>query len=150
MKILEIVVAMIELVFLSPWLFVVAIALILRFVVLRKRFQADGWVGFSVFSVIALALPLAMGVWVPDFLGYTTSVARAETSSGVVIKVEQRWNYVDFYDTSVVVRYPDGHERQITLDGDDNKSWSVPMELDEDRRVAKITLSGGRYRSVGW
>jgi len=101
--------------------------------------------------VLVLLLPLLIGVWLPDaFFGGTRTLASVSLTNGYTFRVVQYWNHVDFYSTELHVTTPDGHTEIHTLDGDDAKSWRVPLTVDEPGRVASVTLSGGRLRTVNW
>lgn len=101
--------------------------------------------------LLALFLPLLMGVWLPDvFFGGTRTLASASLTNGYTFRVVQYWNHVDFYSTELHVTSPDGRTEVHTLDGDDAKSWRVPLTVDEPSRVASVTLGGDRPRKVNW
>lgn len=141
---------MLELIFLSPLILVMGGFFLMRFVVRKRPLPTSWFAGVGCLIAGAVALPLFMGVWVPDFLGFENTVGKAATSTGHEIAVVQRWNFADFYTTSVVVRSPDGKECTTVVDGDDAKTWRVPIALDESARMATVTLSGGRDRSIAW
>jgi len=48
------------------------------------------------------------------------------------------------------VTSPDGSTETHTLDGDDSKSWRLPLVIDEQRHTATVTLGGSRVRKVDW
>lgn len=141
---------MLELIFLSPLLVVVGLAALTRYAVCRRPFTAVGWAIFAAFSAGAFFLPLTMGVWIPDFVGTSRTLARATTASGYSFRVIQVWNRIDFYTTTLYVTAPDGSTTGPLLDGDDAKSWKVPIVIDEANRLATVTLSGGRPKVVAW
>ena len=141
---------MLELIFLSPLLGVLAGALIARFAVRRRPFAARGWAIVVALAVGAFFLPLAAGVWIPDFIGTTRTLATATSSSGYSFRVTQVWNYCDFYTSSLYITAPNGSISNPYLDGDDSKSWSVPIAIDEQNRIATVTLSGGRAKTFQW
>ncbi len=141
---------MLEVIFLSPLLAVLAGALIARFAVRRRPFAASGWGVVAALAAGAFFLPLAAGVWIPDFAGTTRTLATAASSSGYSFRVTQAWNYSDFYTTSLYITAPDGSVSNPYLDGDDSKSWSVPIAIDEQNRRATVTLSGGRAKTFQW
>jgi hypothetical protein len=99
---------------------------------------------------IILGVPLAMGVWLSDISGGSRVLASKTLPSGYAFRVVQYWNHVDFYTTELRITAPDGTTSGEQLDGDDAKSWRVPMSIDESRRVATVTLGGGRVRAVYW
>ena len=141
---------MLELVFLSPLLLVIVGVLTFRFAVRRKPFSTTGWITTAFLAMGAVVLPLKWGVWIPDFLGYTRTLAEAQSTTGEHIQIYQRWNYVDFYTTELVVTHPDGSTKKVVLDGDDGKSWRVPISLDETTRTATLTLGGNRTMKETW
>lgn len=101
--------------------------------------------------MLVLVLPLVVGVWLPDvFFAQQHTLASLTLPSGFRFQVVQYWNHIDFYSTELRVTSPGGHTQIYTLDGDDAKSWRVPMTVDEQRRVVSITLGGGRLRTVSW
>ena len=90
------------------------------------------------------ALGLLIGVWLPDVVfAPRSTIAYKTLPSGYSFRVIQYWNRVDFYSTELHITFPDGRKQVHTLDGDDNKSWSVPMSVDESNRVVRVILSGG-------
>lgn len=94
-------------------------------------------------------LGLLVGVWLPDVMfAPRRTIASASLTNGYNFRVIQYWNRVDFYSTELHVTGPDGRPEVHTLDGDDNKSWSVPISVDEQRRVVSVTLGGGRVKTV--
>jgi len=74
----------------------------------------------------------------------------SNTSSGHSIRVTPGWNYFDFYTTLVQIAQPDGSTTETVLDGDDSKSRSVPLALDEQNHTATVSLRGGRARIIRW
>jgi hypothetical protein len=116
-----------------------------------KWMRALEIISLIVAAIIALLwlLGLLIGVWLPDVvLAPRSTIAFAKSSSGHTFRVIQYWNRVDFYSTELHVTSPDGIEFDNTLDGDDMKSWSVPMSIDESNKVVSITLGGGRVKKV--
>ena len=77
-----------------------------------------------------------------------TTIAYATTPSGYTFRVIQYWNRVDFYSTELHVISPVGSVEVHILDGDDSKSWTVPMKVDQSNRVVSVMLGGGRERKV--
>ena len=96
-------------------------------------------------------LPLLIGVWLPDMI-YAPhhTLAEQRLASGHTFRVVQYWNRVDFYSTELHVTSPDGGTEVHTLDGDDSKSWRLPLTIDEQKHTATIILGGGRERKVDW
>lgn len=102
-------------------------------------------------AVLVPLLPLVIGVWLPDvFIARPHTLASLTLTNGYRFQVVQYWNHIDFYSTELRITSPDGHTQVHTLDGDDAKSWRVPMTVDERRRIASVTLGGGRLRTVSW
>ncbi len=100
---------------------------------------------------LLLGLPLWMGVWLPDVISAPRSIlAEQRVSSGHMFQVVQYWNRSDFYSTELHVTSPDGTTESHTLDGDDSKSWHLPLVIDEIARTATVTLGGDRVKSVDW
>jgi hypothetical protein len=96
-------------------------------------------------------LPLLIGVWLPDFISAPErTLAEQRLASGHAFRVVQYWNHVDFYSTELRVTSPDGSTETHTLDGDDSKSWQVPLAIDEQHHTATVTLGGGRVRKIDW
>jgi hypothetical protein len=106
-------------------------------------------VGFLV--GVLLGLPLLIGVWLPDVISAPErTLAEQRLASGHSFRVMQYWNRVDFYSTELRITSPDGSTETHTLDGDDSKSWRLPLVIDEQRHTATVTLSCGRARKVEW
>jgi hypothetical protein len=96
-------------------------------------------------------LGLLIGVWLPDvFFAPERTLAEQRLASGHTFRVVQYWNRVDFYSTELRVTSPDGSTETHTLDGDDSKSWRLPLVIDEQHHTATVTLGGGRVRKVDW
>jgi hypothetical protein len=96
-------------------------------------------------------LPMLIGVWLPDVLtAREHTLAEQRITSGHSFRVVQYWNRVDFYSTELRVTSPDGSTETHTLDGDDSKSWPLPLSIDEQNRTATVTLGRGRVRKVDW
>lgn len=101
--------------------------------------------------VLLLLLPLRIGIWLPDvFIDRVYVLAEAHAVDGTRFRVEQFWNHADFYTTTLYVTHRDGAVTEHLLDGDDNKSWSVPLVLDEQRRVVTVFLGGNRAAERAW
>lgn len=97
------------------------------------------------------ALGLWFGVWLPDVVfAPRSTIAYASLPNGYSFRVMQYWNRVDFYSTELHIVSPDGSRQEHTLDGDDSKSWRVPMTIDESNRVVLVTLGGGREKKVSY
>jgi hypothetical protein len=93
----------------------------------------------------------AFVVWLPDvFTGTHHTIASLTLTNGHSFAVVQYWNHTDFYSTELHHRFPDGHVTVDTLDGDDAKSWRVPLTVDEQKRVVTVTLSGHRVRTLDY
>ena len=106
---------------------------------------------FSLLFAVLWVVALLIGVWLPDvFFAPKSTIAYSKLPSGYTFRVIQYWNRVDFYSTELHILYPFGREQTHTLDGDDAKSWRVPMKIDESNRVVSVTLSGGREKQVSY
>jgi len=98
-----------------------------------------------------LALPLAVGIRLPDLISAPhRTLAQVSFPSGNSFHVIQYWNRCDFYTTALMHTAPDGQCTTNILDGDDSKSWSVPIKVNESARTATVTLGGKRVRTVNW
>ena len=96
-------------------------------------------------------LPLLIGIWLPDVISARRqTLAEQQLASGHSFRVIQYWNHCDFYNTELLHTFPNGVVETNVLDGDDSKSWNVPLLIDEQRRTATITLGGGRVKKVDW
>ena len=97
----------------------------------------------------AFFLPLAIGIWVPDIV-YAKKhiIAYAENSTGHTFSVIQYWNRCDFYNTELIHTTPDGKKQITVLDGDDNKSWQVPISVDEANEKVIIVLANNRKKII--
>ena len=142
---------MLELIFLSPVAAVIAVALIIRYRVKKKPFSRLG-LSAVVFSLAAaFALPLAQGVWLPDFLGQSRTLARTEGATGARFELFQAWNYIDFYTTELRVTQADGTSKIVMVDGDASKHWSASLAINEDQRTAKAIYSNGfQSHDIAW
>jgi hypothetical protein len=114
-----------------------------------KRAEIVICIAAGLFALSLLGLPL--GVWLPDvFIPIRHTLASATLTNGYSFRVIQYWNHVDFYSTELHIKSPDGRTDIRTLDGDDWKTWRVPMTLDEEQRVVSVTLGGNRLRMEKW
>lgn len=141
---------MLELIFLSPLLAVMAVALIVR--CSRKKPFSQLGMAFVALSLLAgFTLPLGLGVWIPDFLGQTRIIAQAESATGARFELRQTWNYIDFYTTDLRVTHADGKTEIIGVDGDASKVWSATLEINEKQRTAKaIYTKHESSREIHW
>lgn len=139
---------MLELIFLSP-LLAVTFGASIAYAVRRRPFAARGWGILAALGAGALALPLAFGVWVPDLIGTTRTLAAVTAPDGHSFHVVQSWNYGDFYSTLLHVTEPGGHTKVHILDADDSAHWSLPVSLDSQHRSVSVTLRGGA-RQFTW
>ena len=102
-------------------------------------------------TILALALPLVIGIWLPDvILAPRAVIAEATTSSGDRFVVIQYWNRCDFYNTELVHTDSSGIKHTHVLDGDDSKSWSVPISVDESKKQVTVVLSGNRSETIDY
>ena len=98
-----------------------------------------------------LSLPLFIGIWLPDVIyAARHTLAEQKLPSGHSFRVIQYWNRADFYNTELLHTSPNGVVETYLLDGDDDKSWSVPLVVDEQGKTVEVTLSGGRVKRVDW
>jgi len=104
-----------------------------------------------VLFVVLWVLGLLIGVWLPDVVfAPERTLAEQRLASGHTFRVVQYWNRGDFYSTELRVTKPGGTTETHTLDGDDSKSWRLPLVIDERYHTATVTLGGGRVRKVDW
>jgi hypothetical protein len=110
------------------------------------------WIRILVLAAGALlALPLLMGVWLPDVITANEhTLAEERLASGHVFRVVQFWNRVDFYSTELRVTKPDGTTENHTLDGDDSKRWRATLTLDELNHTAEIKWGNGGRIVTSW
>jgi hypothetical protein len=97
--------------------------------------------------LVILLLPLLIGVWLPDVLVPRRHViAKYQVDDGNHFEVVQYWNRSDFYNTELLHSRPDGTKSIYVLDGDDSKSWGVPIDFDSARNIVSVRL--GRARTL--
>jgi hypothetical protein len=109
------------------------------------------WIILSIIIAIPLFLVSTFVVWPPDiFTGAHHTVATCSLSNGHSFAVVQYWNHIDFYSTELHHRFPDGHVAVETLDGDDAKSWRIPITVDVQKQVVTVILSGHRVKTVSY
>jgi hypothetical protein len=132
--------------FAGPVLLVVAYGLGVALGRLPPLKTGRSWLVIASAIALAVAWPFSAGVWLPDIFtfGSARTLARAAGTSGARYEVVQYWNYIDFYTTELRIASPDATKKVIELDGDDQKSWTVPLSVDEAAGVATVTLSGKR------
>ena len=105
----------------------------------------------GLFFLALLCLPLLIAVWLPDVIFAPRHIlAEKHLASGYSFQVIQYWNRCDFYSTDLLVTSPDGRPEIHMLDGDDGKSWRLPMAVDEERRTFTVNLGFGRVKKVDW
>ena len=115
-----------------------------------KQFVMIFGIAVALFSTI-LGLPLVIGVWLPDVVFAPKRIlAEQRLANGHLFRVVQYWNHIDFYTTELLHISPDGTLNTDVLDGDDNKSWSVPLAVDETNKTVTVTLGWGRIKKVDW
>jgi hypothetical protein len=104
-----------------------------------------------VLSAATLGVPLLVGIWLPDvFSNQQHTVAFQRLSSGHSFRVIQYWNHGDFYNTELIHTFPDGQVISKMLAPDDNKSWRVPLWVDEGARHVGVVLSDRRTLTLDW
>jgi hypothetical protein len=121
---------------------------------LGLRVFGRSWKGIllSLFVVLAAVflLPLWAGAWLPDvFSGRTYTLAVTKLADGSDFRIVQYWGG-DFYTTELWITFPDGRRECQVLDGDDSKSWHLPMAVDPASRTVSVTLSGNRPKTIKW
>ena len=98
-----------------------------------------------------LGLPLLIGIWLPDvFVDRQHILAEQRLANGHSFRVIQYWNHGDFYNTGLVHIFPNGAVETSVLDADDDKTWHVPLAVNEQLKTATIVLGGGRVKTVEW
>ena len=98
-----------------------------------------------------LGLPLLIGIWLPDVISAPVhTLAEQRLTSGHSFRVIQYWNRGDFYNTYLLHTLPDGTVETHVLDADDDKSWRVPLVVDEQQKMVTVTLGGGRVKRIDW
>ncbi len=118
---------------------------------MKKPMKKTIVIGIVTAALLAavLGLPLVIGVWTPDVIfAHRHTIAQAEAASGNTFKVVQYWNRFDFYNTELIHTDPTGISKTYVLDGDDAKSWSVPISIDEQKSKVTIVLGGNRPRTM--
>jgi hypothetical protein len=110
------------------------------------------WIMYAGAAMAAvLFLPLCIGIWLPDVLLSTPrTLAAVALPSGEAFRVIQYWNHCDFYNTELIHTSVDGTTATNVLDGDDSKTWSVPMTVNEASKTVAVTLGGNRKQVVSW
>ena len=100
----------------------------------------------------SLALPLAVGIWLPDIVfAPKRTLAEKRLEDGRIFCVSQSWAVFDFnYQTELEHISPNGATISTVLDYDDSKSWQVPMQVDEKEKLVRVTLGRDRPRVVSW
>ncbi|HTI72579.1 MAG TPA: hypothetical protein VMF06_21565 [Candidatus Limnocylindria bacterium] len=102
-------------------------------------------------AVAIFLLPLVIGIWLPDIFGTPVHTLGSLTlTNGYSFRVVQYWNHSDFYTTDLLVMTPGGKTNVMYLDMDDNKTWQVPLKVDEQKRTITVILSGHRARTNNW
>ena len=135
---------MLELIFLLPLIMVLLGISVNRYANHRRANSPFAWLVVTSLVCGAVALPLWMGVWIPDFLGIESTLAKSQSSSGHTFRVVQRWNYSDFYTTTLEVTNPSGTSKSVVLNGDDPKLWRIPLIVDETARTVSAAYCGRR------
>ena len=139
-----------EIICLSPLLLVLVCAIYARYSIYRRPIRLRGWAVITSLAVGAIFLPLTQRVWIPDFLGTRRTLATTDASSGYSFCVTQEWNFGDFYNTSLWITAPNELAKEFLLDADDGKRWTVPIEIDESTRTAKVSLGGRGPKVIHW
>lgn len=106
----------------------------------------------AVLAVISagLALPLAIGIWLPDLSGKQHTLCSATSASGHQASIVHYWNHVDFYTTEARVTSPDGVTSTTLIDGDAGKTWSAALEIDPSQKSATYRIPDGRTGTLIW
>lgn len=107
--------------------------------------------GLAVSLAALWGLLLWIGVWLPDvFTREEHLLATRTLADGRTFQVVQYWNGLDFYTTDLRIASPGGQRAFHTLDGDDCKTWSVPLTVDEANHTAIVILKDDRTKTVVW
>lgn len=110
----------------------------------RRKFIALGLGGLV---VAALGLPLLVGIWLPDvFFPVHHTLAVQTLPDGTKFHAYQYWNQGDFYNTELLITYPDGRGVCHVLDPDSPKIWRAAMTVDLAHREAWLL----RGKRVSW
>jgi hypothetical protein len=138
------------LVFAGPLLAITWYGLAVTWCKLPRPRRIWQWLAIGSATTLAIAWPFSVGVWLPDIFtfGSPHTLTRVSGRSGAIYEVIQYWNYVDFYTTELRITSADGMKKVIELDCDDQKSWTVPLDVDELAWVATVTLSGQRTMTI--
>jgi hypothetical protein len=141
---------MIDLLFLGPFVGIALLVFALWRGSLPYSRSVFSWLLVGVLVAAAIVWPLACGVWPPDIFtfGSSRTLARVTAPSGATYEVAQYRNHFDFYTTELRITSPDAKKKVIELDCDDEKSWSVPISVDEATGMASVTLSGNRTKRI--
>jgi len=84
------------------------------------------------------------------FSGRTHTIASLRLSDGSEFEVVQYWNHIDFYNTELRHRLPDGQQQTWVLDGDDHKRWHIPLTVDEAARTVSVPHQGPNLKTIQW
>jgi hypothetical protein len=104
----------------------------------------------SMLILILLGLPLRIGIWIPDVIAAPRRTLAEQTlTNGHSFKVIQYWD-VDFYTMELQHTSTDGSVNKHFLESEGDKSWSVPLILDEKSKSATVILDGGRTNKINW
>ena len=76
------------------------------------------------------------------------TIAEVVASDNNGFRVIQYWNRGDFYNTELLHSSPDGRTTRYVLDGDDSKSWRVPITVDVQKKEVSVILSGNRTTTI--
>ena len=141
---------MLDLFFIGPFASVVLLSFALSMRWLPYSRSVFSWLLVGVLVPTTIAWPLVCGVWPPDIftLGSSRTLVEITGPSGTKYRVAQYWNHLDFYTTELRVTLADTRNKVIELDGDDQKSWSVPLTVDEVGDIVTVGLSGHRTKKV--
>ncbi len=140
---------MITSIFLIPLAITIIGIALHRFVHHRRPYRPLARVHAIVAVFAAMALPLPMGVWVPNLLGFENTVSTSTSATGHLFRIVQRWNHSDFYSTQLEITDARNRSHRVTLNGDDPKLWGLPMEIDERAQTVTAVYTDHRVE-VGY
>ena len=96
------------------------------------------------FGMAALIVPLYLYL-------RTRVIGSSAATSGDLFVVTQGWNgALDGYNTDLQHTDPQGRVTRYSLDGDDARYHYVPITVDEQYRIFRVTLSDNRVKVISY